>query len=246
MRKFFTLLLLAACVCAYAQEVVPFALTKQNARAMYRCVYGKKKKIINFGVSYYNIAVNSVTTNADGTKTIVYRTDFLNEKKQISSYSDNIGSEGGFFNQIVLAPDGSFAMDQDMEYGFGNEMARSGYMFKVPGKLSVGQTLEGSTVNQKYVTYAMGKHNGTSSLAYNNIKVDREEDYETLAGTFHCYVLTYDISGTMSANSQSANLNESVTMWVAPGIGIVCYRYYTVALGKPFPVYIELCELEGN
>lgn len=241
MRKFFTLLLLAACVCAYAQEVVPFALTKQNARAMYRVVYGKKKKL-NFGICYYNMAVNSVTTGNDGTKTVVYRTDFLNKKKQISSYSDNVGSEGGFFNQIVLAPDGSFAMDQDMGFGFGNEMARSGYMFKVPGKLSVGQTLEGSTVNQKYVLYILGKYNYTTSLAYNNIKVDREEDYETLVGTFHCYVLTYDISGTISANGQSANLNMPVTMWVAPGIGVVCYHY----ISSGIPYYIELCELEGN
>lgn len=276
MRKIFAILLFAVCISGYAQEVVPFALTKQNARATYRVVYEKKGS--NKVLSYYNIAVNSVTKGDDGTKMVVYRTDFLYEEKQKSILHKRYGgSKGGFFNQIMLAADGSYAMDQDMDFGYGEEMARSGFMFKIPNKLTVGQTLESSTVNQKYVSHQNGaKLENIISLAYNNVKVDREEDYETLAGIFHCYVITYNISGSIILSdfiqSFPYNINQSVTMWVAPGIGVVCYKVYsispeidamcaypvgmlTTALMDKFPckkqklplvpVYVELCELEG-
>lgn len=236
MKKNFilNLLLFAFCINAFAQDIVPYAMIKQNACATYAIYRGEQKKL-NFGICYYKVAVNSVTIGNDGSKTVVYRTDMMNKKKQITNYSGAIGTEGGFFNQIIVASDGSYAMDQDLAYGYGGDMARGGFMFKIPALLNVGQTLENSTVNQEYEV--MGRKM-TSSLAYNDVKVEREEDYVTSVGTFRCYVVSYKVSGTAGGYNIS---NESGTIWLAPGYGIICYKYVSAGI----PIYIELCELEG-
>jgi len=233
MRKLVALLIMAACINVAAQEVAPYALVKQNACLTYALLRGEKKKL-NFGVCYYKLAVNSVSTSADGSKTVVYRTDMLNKKKKITSLSGSVGTAGGFFNQLIIAPDGSYAMDQDMTYGYGGEMARGGYMFKMPAKLEVGQTLESSTVNQQYV---MMNQKVSTSLAYNNVKVVREEDYVTPVGTFHCFVITYTMTGTMN----EYGLNMDVTLWVAPEYGVICCKY----ISGGTPIFIELSEVEG-
>ncbi len=233
MKKIIIMLFLVVSLNVVAQEVIPYAMTKQNASITYAVLRGEKKKL-NFGICYYKIAVNSATTNDDGSKTVVYRTDFLNKKKKITNLSKSVGSDGGFFNQVVFAPDGSYVMDQDILYGYGGEMARGGFMFKVPETLSVGQTLESGTVNQKYV---MMRQDVTTSIAYNNVKVEREEDYVTPAGTFHCYVITFTISGV----ANNMKINEPVTLWMAPGFGIICYK--SISDGRP--IYMELHEYEG-
>lgn len=238
MKKIFTLLLLTASMTAFAQEIAPYAMVKQNACATYAILRGENKKL-NMGTCYYRIAVNSVTDNQDGTKLIVYRTDVLNKKKAISSFSKALGMDGGFFNQILLTEDGSYAMDQDMAYGYGKEMARGGFMFKIPSQLIAGQTLENGTVNQEY---RLDRYQYTSSMAYNDVKVEREEDYTTPAGTFHCFVITYNVSGSISVGSQSFNINnEPCTIWIAQNYGIICYKY----ISSGSPIYFELNEVNG-
>ena len=129
-----TLLFLAICwsVATMAQDVLPYALVTPDAVAEYVLTRGEKKKL-NMGTCYYRIGVANVSSTEDGSQNITYRLDMLDKKKNISAYSQAAGTKDGFFNAILVAPDGSYKMDQDILFGIGQDMARAGFMFIVPG-----------------------------------------------------------------------------------------------------------------
>lgn len=213
-----TLLFLALCwsVATMAQDVLPYALVTPDAMVEYVLTRGEKKKL-NMGPCYYRISVANASLTEDGSQNITYRLDMLDKKKNISSYSQVAGTKDGFFNAILVAPDGSYKMDQDILFGIGQDMARAGFMFIVPGEMSVNQTLEGGSVRQEY------KVMGTSvksNYEYQNVTVIGEEDITVPAGTYHCMV----IEGTAVGNLNKDRIVLPFKMWMARGIGVVRYR----------------------
>lgn len=216
MKKNILLLVLCWTMTALAQDVAPYALVTPNASVTYVLTRGEKKKL-NMGICYYRIGVTNVSSTEDGSQNITYRLDMLDKKKNISSYSHATGTKDGFFNAILVAPDGSYKMDQDILFGIGQDMARAGFMFIVPGEMSVNQTLEGGSVQQEY------KVMGTpvkSNYEYQNITVVGEEDITVPAGTFHCMV----IEGKAVGNLNKDRIVLPFKMWMARGIGLVRYR----------------------
>ena len=216
MKKFLLFLTLCWSVVAMAQDVLPYALVKQDAMVEYVLTRGEKKKL-NMGPCYYRISVTDVSLTEDKSQNITYRLDMLDKKKNISSYSQASGTKDGFYNAILVAPDGSYKMDQDILFGIGQDMARAGFMFIVPGKMSVSQTLEGGAVQQEYKV--MGS-SVKSNYEYKNVKVVGEEDITVPAGTYHCMV----IEGTAVGNLNKDRIVLPFKMWMARGIGVVRYR----------------------
>lgn len=240
MKKLILCLLSVISLEVFAQEVVPFALTKEGSVATYAILRGEKKKL-NMGFCYYRFTTDNVVLQEDGSKVVTYKTELLNKKKVVSSMSGMVGAKDGVYSAIQVMSDGSYKMDQDLMYGVaGINFARGGYMFVLPAQMQVGDVLESSTVRQEYTMSMMGQNYACKTdFKYSDVKVTREEEITVGAGTFSCMVIEGTLSGTYSLNGAGSTLNDHFTLWVAPGVGTIRYRIPSAGV----PVYIELSEL---
>lgn len=101
---------------------------------------------------------------------------------------------------------------QNMEYDI------SGIDLEIPNNLSVGQELPDAEMNMKI---SMGGINMNLDLTITNRKVIAKEDVTTPAGTFNCFVITYDMTTKMGM-AQTSNSKQ----WIAEGVGMVKQEDY--------------------
>ena len=101
---------------------------------------------------------------------------------------------------------------QNMEYDI------SGVDLEIPNNLSVGQELPDAAMNMKI---SMGGINMNMDLTITNRKVIGKEDVTTPAGTFSCFVITYDMTTKMGM-TQTSNSKQ----WIAEGVGMVKQEDY--------------------
>jgi|TARA_R110000823_G_scaffold79592_2_gene181494 hypothetical protein len=101
---------------------------------------------------------------------------------------------------------------QNMEYDI------SGVDLEIPNNLSVGQELPDAEMNMKI---SMSGINMNMDLTITNRKVIGKEDVTTPAGTFSCFVITYDMSTKMGM-TQTSNSKQ----WIAEGVGMVKQEDY--------------------
>jgi hypothetical protein len=101
---------------------------------------------------------------------------------------------------------------QNMEYDI------SGIDLEIPNDLSVGQTLPDAEMNMKI---SMSGINMNFDLTISNRKVIAKEDVTTPAGTFSCFVITYDMKTKMGM-TQTSNSKQ----WLAEGVGMVKQEDY--------------------
>lgn len=101
---------------------------------------------------------------------------------------------------------------QNMEYDI------SGVDLEIPNNLSVGQELPDAEMNMKI---SMSGINMNMDLTITNRKVIGKEDVTTPAGTFSCFVITYDMTTKMGM-TQTSNSKQ----WIAEGVGMVKQEDY--------------------
>lgn len=101
---------------------------------------------------------------------------------------------------------------QNMEYEI------SGIDLEIPNNLLVGQTLPDANMNMK-----IGMSGITMNMDLNitNRKVIAKEDVTTPAGTFNCFVITYDMNTKMGMTQTSSS-----KQWIAEGVGMVKQEDY--------------------
>jgi len=222
MKKLIFCLMAVFAIEISAQDIIPYAQCDKNAEATYVVLRGEKRKL-NFGVCYYRFTTDNIVEQADGSKVVTYNTALLNKKMKTAATSGMVGTKNGFYSAIKVMPDGSYKMDQDLMWGVaGHDMARGGFMFNIPAKMSVGDKLECGTVRQEY-SYDMMGHVKTN-FTYSDVQVISEEDLTVNAGTFHCAVIEGKINGTMSMGGSEFPMSKSFKMWLTPGIGVVRYQ----------------------
>jgi hypothetical protein len=100
----------------------------------------------------------------------------------------------------------------EMDYEF------SGTDLQIPNDISVGKELPDANMD---MTMNMGGMNMTMSVTMKDRKVVGQEDVTTPAGTFNCYVISYNLDMKMGMNQKG-----SAKQWIAEGVGLVKQEDY--------------------
>jgi len=98
------------------------------------------------------------------------------------------------------------------------EVEMSGTDLLYPNNLSSGQSLPDADV---LMTVKMPPLNMKMNMNFFNRKVEGNESVTTPAGTFDCYVITYDSEAKMGFKMTSSN-----KLWLAEGFGMVKQETY--------------------
>ncbi|MBT8235665.1 MAG: DUF3108 domain-containing protein [Bacteroidia bacterium] len=93
------------------------------------------------------------------------------------------------------------------------EVEMSGTDLLYPNNLSTGQTLPDADV---LMTIKMPPMNMKMNMNFFNRKVEGKESVTTPAGTFDCYVITYDSEAKMGIKMTSRN-----KLWLSEGYGMI-------------------------
>ncbi len=111
-----------------------------------------------------------------------------------------------------LAAPGSMEQYKDME------VEMKGTDLILPNNLSVGQTLPDS---EMLVTVRIAPINMKMNTNVFNRKVEGRESLTTPAGTFDCYVISFDSEAKMGFN-----VSSSGKQWIAQGVGMAKQESY--------------------
>ncbi|NLN26394.1 MAG: hypothetical protein GX163_12280 [Bacteroidetes bacterium] len=95
----------------------------------------------------------------------------------------------------------------------------SGKDIEWPANLSVGQTLPDS---EMIMTLSMAGMNMETSVTMTNRKVISKEALTTPAGSFDCYLITYDTI----VETMGSSMKTSSKLWISQGIGMIKEEYY--------------------
>jgi hypothetical protein len=98
------------------------------------------------------------------------------------------------------------------------EVEMSGTDLLYPNNLSVGQSLPDADV---LMTVKMPPINMKMNMNFYNRKVESNESVTTPAGTFDCYVITYDSEAKMGFKMTNSN-----KLWLSEGFGMVKSETY--------------------
>lgn len=98
------------------------------------------------------------------------------------------------------------------------EVEMSGTDLLYPNNLSTGQSLPDADV---LMTIKMPPLNMKMNMNFFNRKVESKESVTTPAGTFDCYVITYDSEAKMGIKMTNSN-----KLWLSEGFGMVKQETY--------------------
>ena len=169
-------------------------------------MYNKKDKMS--GVMDYE--VKEVSGN---TATMFYEmTDKKGEMVTSSEYGITCTDDGVTIDFSSMMSPELLGQYEDMEI----EMSGTDLLY--PNNLSVGQSLPDADV---LMTIKMPPMNMKMNMNFLNRKVEGNESVTTAAGTFDCYVITYDSEAKMGFKMTSSN-----KLWLAEGYGMVKQETY--------------------
>lgn len=196
--------------------LVYFSLAAQNAcNAYYPFEEGVKFEITNYNkkgkkegaVSY---EVTNIENNVATLKTVI----FDSKDKEITTTSYQVTCEGDQISidfKSLMSPD-LFKQYKDMDVDM------TGTNIEFPKELEVGQTLKDANMD---MVINMSGMKMNMSIKMINRTVDAKESITTPAGTFDCYVLSYDSEMKMGVKH-----TFSFKEWVAEGVGMVKNETY--------------------
>lgn len=169
-------------------------------------IYDKKDKVS--GVMDY--VVKDVSGN---TATVFYEMKDEKGKMMTSSeYGVTCTNDG-------VTIDFSSLMSPELKGQYENmEVEMSGTDILYPNNLSVGQSLPDANV---LMTVKMSPLNMKMNMNFFNRKVEGKESVTTPAGTFDCYVISYDSEAKMGIKMTSSN-----KLWLAEGFGMIKSETY--------------------
>ena len=178
------------------EEGVTFEITNYNKK-------GKKEGIVSYEV--VNIDNNIATL----------KTKIFDDKgKEITSTSYQVTCEGNSISidfKSLMSPD-LFKQYKDMEVDM------TGTNIELPKELEVGQTLKDANMN---MAINMSGIKMNMSINMINRTVDAKESITTPAGTYDCFVLSYNSEMKMGMTH-----TFSFKEWVSEGIGLVKNETY--------------------
>lgn len=179
------------------QEGVKFQITH----------YGKTKKKTTSVVDY---TISKVEKTGKGTVSTMTVAVDEGSKNEIPEQEIQMICSGN-----KLSIDFESLMNPDLLTQFGDiDYEITGTNLEWPSDLSVGKTLPDASMN---MTISMAGMNMTISTVITDRKVTGKEKVTTPAGTFDCYVMTYNTT----VNSMGMNTEMSSKQWFAKGIGMV-------------------------
>jgi len=186
-----------ACNAYYPfEEGVTFEITNYNKK-------GKKEGVVSYEV--VNIDNNIATL----------KTKIFDDKgKEITSTSYQVTCEGNSISidfKSLMSPD-LFTQYKDMDVDM------TGTNIEFPKALEVGQTLKDANMNMAINMSGMKMNMSISMI---NRTVDRKESITTPAGTFDCFVLSYNSEMKMGMTHTFTSKE-----WVAEGVGQVKNETY--------------------
>lgn len=201
-----------ACNAYYPfEEGVTFEITNYNKK-------GKKEGAVSYEVT--NIDNNVATL----------KTKIFDEKgKEITTTSYQVTCEGNNISidfKSLMSPD-LFSQYKDMDVDM------TGTNIEFPKELEVGQTLKDANMN---MDINMSGIKMNMSINMINRTVDSKESITTPAGTYDCFVLSYNSEMKMGVTHSFA-----FKEWIAEGIGLVKNETYDKK-GK-LMAYSELTKL---
>ncbi len=200
------LILFLAVLGAKAQTTCSSYYPFEEGTTFQITLYDEKDKQI--GVLDYLVKEAS-----DNTATFAY--EMHDEKGKMitaSEYGITCNDDGVSIDFSSLAAPGSMEQYKDMEVEI------TGTDLILPNNLSSGQSLPDSDM---LMTVRMAPINMKMAVTVNNRKVEGRESLTTPAGTFDCYVITFDTESKMGFK-----FSGSGKQWIAQGVGMVKQESY--------------------
>lgn len=188
-------------------------------------IYYPMKEGVKFQISHY-----------DGSKkkpSSIVNCQITNVKKTGEGISSTLkmsieGEEGNipdqeidvFCNGNKLSIDYESLLNPEMLAQYGDfDYEISGTSIDWPSNLSVGQTLPDAEMNMNISVSGMNMNIKTT---ISNRKVIAKEKITTPAGTFDCYVMTYDTT----VDAMGMNSKTSTKEWFSKGVGMIKQEGY--------------------
>ncbi len=167
----------------------------------------KKTAVVNYKMA-------SVTTEGNATVALVETEIFDDKNELILKSSYNIKCEDGHIAidfKSLIAPE-MFSQYKDMEIDItGTDMI-------IPNNLSVGNTIPDSDV---LMIIKMTPMQLKMTVKMLNGKVEKKEKVTTPAGTFDCYVISFETEFKMGIKRKG-----KTRQWLAKGVGLVKSEEY--------------------
>ncbi len=203
--------------------IVLFGITttaiSQNCSKFYQLKEGTKAEITTYNkkgktsaVVDYTVLKNTSTANGEVAN---MQSSIKDEKgKLIAETNYDITCDGTKITIDYNSMISPMMLEQfkNMEYDI------SGIDLEIPNNLTVGQELPDAQMNMKI---SMSGINMNMDLSLTNRKVIAKEDVTTPAGTFNCFVISYDMNTKMGI-AQTSNSKQ----WIAEGVGMVKQEDY--------------------
>lgn len=224
------LLLFAIMVCMimFAQNDSGYLQTKKGSRVRYAIYYADKLR------GHVERTVTNVTEDGDKQE-VKHLYTVLNKKGKPSKAANMMGYGDGLLTTINLE-NGAYYLTFDCMMGAGGE-DRSGFLLKIPGILKIGDELECGTLRSTSKILGSKIKN---EVTFKNFKVTEETILNTPAGNIKCLKITGNVSGRFASD----NINETQSIYLAPGIGIVRQEALNYMGGKA-SLIVEVRETEG-
>lgn len=221
--------LISICLPVFSQTNEPYELIAKGKSIRYACYYADKLR---------QHVEKTVTNNNQGNGKIevTHLWMILNKKGKPSKSAKLMGWGDGLQTSVELT-DGSYYLTFDLCFGasMGN---RSGWLLKIPKTLKVGDVIEGGTLKSSNKFMGSTINN---EITFNNFKVVEELDLQTGAGKIHCLKIVGNITGRY----QRSDVNETQTIYLAPGIGIVRQESDNY-LGMNVSYVVEVSQINNN
>jgi len=219
--------------------VNPYLLYRKGSVAEY-CYEENGKQITNSlsGVPTYLRQIVEDEKIVNGQLVAYIRQEAYNKKHEPSK-----GVRASFKEMLLpteVDPSGTFHLTHNVAEDLFKLDKRQGYCLLIPGNLQPGKQLQSSTL---YDVSKSALGTVKRETVYSNWQVEGEEQIQTPAGTFNCIKLTGKIS---QRYDKGKFYGQSVTCWMARGIGIVRYERILESDKNrtPFIVYLNSIDIK--
>jgi len=169
--------------------------------------YGKSKKKASSVVDYTISKVEKTSKGTVSTMTVAVNEGGKNEIPEQEIQMTCSGNKLSIDFESLMNPE-LLAQYGDIDYEI------TGTNLEWPSNLSVGTTLPDAKMD---MNISMGGMNMTVSTVITNREVIGKEKVTTPAGTFDCYVMTYNTT----VNTMGMNTEMSSKQWFSKGVGMV-------------------------
>lgn len=208
-------------ITAFTLLLSTFSMISQSCSTFYPFSEGATMQITSYGANQKVAAiidyiVKDITT-VSGIETAKMNTIIRDKKGDLVTESNYEMSCTGDRVSIDFK---SMMNPQLLKQFKDMETEITGTNLDLPNELSVGQTLPDASMDMKISMSGINMEMGTQ---IKNRKVIARESVTTTAGTFDCFVITYNIDINMSMGMSQSN---SAKQWISEGVGMVKQEDY--------------------